>query len=85
MVSLPELRVVISSTAAVGSWVCQGPPSPSYLSASLVPSGSSPTSPEGAGPEESHSSLWSPTPERSMAQPLSPDSHRRRVSHRVSR
>lgn len=31
MVSLPELRVVISSTAAVGSWVCQGPPSPSYL------------------------------------------------------
>lgn len=65
MGSLPELRVVISSTAAVGRRVCQGPPSPSYPSASLVPSGRGPTSREGAGPEESQSSLWPPTPERS--------------------
>lgn len=59
MGSLPELRVVISSTAAVGSGECQGPPSPSYLSAPLVPSGRSPTGLEGAGPKESRSSLWS--------------------------
>lgn len=84
MVSLPELRVVVSSTAAVGSWVCQGPPSPSYLPPWSL-QGAAPLALRGAGPEESHSSLWSPTPEKSMAQPLSPDSHRRRVSHRVSR
>lgn len=46
--SLPELRVVIS-TAEVGSGMCQGPHSPSYPPASLVPSGRGPSVPKGVG------------------------------------
>lgn len=46
--SLPELRVVIS-TAEVGGGMCQGPHSPSYPPASLVPSGRGPSVPEGVG------------------------------------
>lgn len=49
---LPELRAVISSTAAVGSGVCRDSLHFFYPFVSLVPSGRGPTDPQGWGLRE---------------------------------